>query len=1159
MNRGQQALLMELQLGEKKQGNRNKKNSAFIEYKLYSGINQIVTKWNEKDVEEAADRICIVKSRSFDIYKNQLFPKNIEDLHSGKFTPKELSVERSFNWYTCLIKNYSKEINIYLHLKETFEKNLIVGNYSSAAEALDEIQNTFGFSFWLIDARFSLYEYADGLEKNKEYLDSFVKTDISSWVKFYASFQSFKVEKSVNNRQYVHRIENAFDNDESGIGAFFRALLYPINNIEEDDIRPILHFTSALSLIDMYNALIKISCRLVSSDNKDYKLHLKKALKKVDGVKDVVLTKIKWSMGEKLLWELSEIDLLAFKIGDLYTKGDYSSVIDLIEQEGTLNNNFEIYEYYVKAHIMSNREICKTDSIIIRDQLVYAMYSAYVKKQDVEHSYFIITKLVRLFSNSNLGTMIASFFADKFWDGSHLILEKGKLISSNIFNINLVTYNTDNSEDVFSVFKQTDCKNASYELFQYVVNDVKPNNIEEGRLRWYKIKREIGDDSKIAILHLEEWYSELSLGTSIYNIYQRERVVLELYKLYVQNEDYLKAESLVADVCVDNEYASLRFDLSQIRDAICKKDKAWKCDISTPIFTYLYDKENYTSIYADTANFLFHNGLSKPSDMFGLEKQFGEQKLVFFLKNICVKEILDSMYSAFDTDEDVENERIEICKYLQKKDCKNASMYIEEMSRILQNRKVRQGVKYFEDEKIDISFDKIYDSHKKDFHENYKRYKEMESLNTDFATYDVTKKIWRLDLVDDSQTYSQTFLAFKELIDDYRQEITFGKFGLDPILGARIRHGILQNQIRSVFSKNNIILISKTEGSDKEYVCSLELENIFSNITTEEKEIIIDLLSDFSRKVDDYIDWIVKEYIRIRIDEKNTNGVFDFSINQDIIHILMSVTKTMQNENIVREYLDLVWLGRIENGIDKAKSLMQGIIKNTFIKMLKDLEENINSKLITNNTKDYFLTAISKSRTELQQTMNCISEWFKMPEDNSIDNFSANYLVETCDYINRRVISNYDSIKKEVKLDVKGKFIGKAYTYLVDIFIILYTNAFYHSGFIDSINRLKLELSIIEKEDSVSIMMINNLSEDISKEELYETINDIREKLEECIASGEYYNYEGRSGYIKICKILNYNLECTGSYIEFGLTSDNQNYYIKVELPKNIMVEEEEK
>lgn len=1160
MKREQQALLMKMQLGDIKNGARSRQRHRNVGYELYAGIGEIISKWSKQDMQVAAKSLCLTRSKSFDIFRKNLFPKDFDSIHAGYFIKKECSCEKLFIWYACLINQYVTVINKYISLRNQFEKAFIVGNYSEASTIIAKVESEFGLSVWGIDCRFAVYEYEGGLEANKAFLEKIVSSKANVFIKYCANFQSFKVEKNVNNRQYVHRIENVFEDASSDVAAFFRELLYPIQNLEDEDAKGILRLSLSLPLIDIYNAFIKTCIRLVASRNNQYREILQQSFNIIEGVDDVVFQKLKWAIcGSYKQFNLSESDINLYTIGDLYTRGDYDKVIKKIDETEMLGNCFELYEYYVKSHIMANKELNISNGNSIRNQLICAMYSAYVKQKDVEQAHFIITKFLRLFSDSYLGTELAYFFADKFWEGLYPILEKGKILSANANNISLVLYDRLRSNEVFELYDRAANKNATYNLLRFLIYGENPEFVEKNQVRWYIIKRNLEEDNLSAIKDLEDWNDELKNIDMPYAVYQRERVVLELFKLYISLGEYLKAEILVAEICVDNPYAHLRIDLSLIKEAVFVKTKMWKSNICTPIVTYLYDREDFTAIYTATANFLRNNGISKPSELFGYEERFGEKKLMFFLKKVCVKEVLDSMYNAFDTDDDVENERIEICKYLQAHDKKNASTYIEEISRILQNRKVRKGVKYFEDVKIDINFDRIFDSHKNAFHENYKRFKEMERLNGNYAAYDVKNGLWIFNLNNDPQTYSHTFLAFKELFEDYRQEVTFEKFGLDSILGSRIRHGILQNQIRVVFGNNNIIFVSKSSGDGIVYVCPSEIENICSQLPKEERDVVFNLLSNFSKEVDEYTDVIVKNYIRICVDDKNPQGIFNFSYNMDYLQVLMLVAKDMQNENLLREYFDGIWLSKIEYGIEQAKKLIQGEIKNTFISMLKRLEEEVTLKVESSRAKDYFLDGISKSRTELQQSMDCISEWFKLPEEQKMENYSAEYLVETCDYINRRVVSNFDSIQINSRIEVENIFKGKTFSYMVDIFIILYTNAFYHSGYIENLNLLTIDLLLVEKDTELVLEMKNNLSSEIDRDELVNIVIEIQEKLEICISSGEYYNYEGKSGYIKICKILNYNLECANSYLQFGLMQDKNHYFTRIVMPKSVLAEKERK
>ena len=215
-------------------------------------------------------------------------------------------------------------------------------------------------------------------------------------------------------------------------------------------------------------------------------------------------------------------------------------------------------------------------------------------------------------------------------------MEKGKILSANANNISLVLYDRLRSNEVFELYDRAANKNATYNLLRFLIYGENPEFVEKNQVRWYIIKRNLEEDNLSAIKDLEDWNDELKNIDMPYAVYQRERVVLELFKLYISLGEYLKAEILVAEICVDNPYAHLRIDLSLIKEAVFVKTKMWKSNICTPIVTYLYDREDFTAIYTATANFLRNNGISKPSELFGYEERFGEKKFnVFLEKSLC--------------------------------------------------------------------------------------------------------------------------------------------------------------------------------------------------------------------------------------------------------------------------------------------------------------------------------------------------------------------------------------------------------------------------------------------------------------------------------------------------------------------------------------------
>ena len=73
MKREQQALLMKMQLGDIKNGARSRQRHRNVGYELYAGIGEIISKWSKQDMQVAAKSLCLTRSKSFDIFRKNLF------------------------------------------------------------------------------------------------------------------------------------------------------------------------------------------------------------------------------------------------------------------------------------------------------------------------------------------------------------------------------------------------------------------------------------------------------------------------------------------------------------------------------------------------------------------------------------------------------------------------------------------------------------------------------------------------------------------------------------------------------------------------------------------------------------------------------------------------------------------------------------------------------------------------------------------------------------------------------------------------------------------------------------------------------------------------------------------------------------------------------
>ena len=1155
MNKMQKRRLLQMQIGKPLRGTSPNKRYSYSINDFYNDLGLIIYTWSIKDYYSVISTFANNNSRSFSWLKFQLFPQNMGQIHTGRTFEPEDDGQRLIFWYANCFSAFKNKINTYLELRNKFEQQLILGNYIDANDILTILEKEVGYSLWSIEARLALCEYEGGLETNKSFLEQISSSGADAWVRNFAYFFSFKAEKGINNRQYCHRINSYTNRYDDKIKGVFFDKLFPISEYKLSDIKYILCYIFCFPLVDIYNTFIRLCTRILSDVEADKKIvdSVTGAISTINGINDIVINKLKLKANVECEISFCERDRQFIEICDLYTEGKYTILVEkariLINE---IPNCFELYEIYVKAHIMGNLKFHEEERGIIKDDILIALYSSYVKDDNTPRAYFLISRLLRLFSNSNLGMGLSYFFVDKYAVGINSVLDIGKELFSPLYNIKLIGC-VDLKEKLIKRFEDQVKKSSTLQLYKslYTEDDFSElDTVDVNRRRWYEIKKGLNCSDNSVWYKLQEWYKELEADDSVYSSYQKERISTELYYLYIRDSKFIEAEQLFADETIRNTYGNLRMDLEALFSNMVIKNKELKKSICTPICASLFYKGDYTQIYSNVANFLYANKLDKPSDLFGMEHVFGRERLYYFLKKVCVREVIDSMYNVFDSEIDVDNERIEICKYLQANDSSNASEYIEEISQIMQKRRIMEGVKYLEDVKIELDFDNIYEAQKELFEDGYKRFAHINMFSKYYTAYDASnKKLYVYS--NDKDRYSHAHFAFRELMEDYRQELAYGRYGLDPIIGTRIRHGHLQNNIRIAFEKNKIAFISISP-DDRTYIPSEEFMNLCKNLNEVERNKLINYISDFSRNIDEYIEKINKEYLRIKIEEKNINGLFNFDISSADVAILMQTARKFQNINLVREFIEEYWKKVIEVNLKKVGSFFLNDALEFFIKELDVLSKKIDEIQGAKKIKAIFSDSISRARTDIQNSISQICGWFKLPKEQDYDNYTAQELISICEEINNRVVSNYGSIFVNKIINVSSMLKGKTFPHMVDIIIILFTNAFYHSGYINNLQALSIDLVFEENDYSIELSMTNNLSSNIDKDMLSNTVQTIQKKLKECIDKQEYYNYEGKSGYLKICKILDYNLS-TQSYLEFGLNK-NGKYTVKISMPKNYLI-----
>jgi hypothetical protein len=377
--------------------------------------------------------------------------------------------------------------------------------------------------------------------------------------------------------------------------------------------------------------------------------------------------------------------------------------------------------------------------------------------------------------------------------------------------------------------------------------------------------------------------------------YYKEEVTYGIISCLLKLNEFDQALDLIVDSNLSNPNFILRFRFPDLLNKINMfDDESLMRNISSSIF--LHQNQHLVTqndIWIAYDNFLIAHNLLFPKEIESIIPNLDLKKVIYFLKHICKQEIFDSS-CEFENQDDLDNERIEVCSILTRLDSTNFEEYINEISEISRNILIRKGIKQIDESKIYVDVKGVKKSLDKDLRESFER-----SINLGSLTFEQLQK---LNLNSDSiyiayfgksietsriehekanikiTNYSriQEFVGmFIKIRDKF---IASNEFGLETYLSMRIRHGTLLGEIRSIFEKYYLIT-KKEDASDNYKENNYWLKNNigFNSIL---RSNFNQIMGDFSNNIDTISGRLKNNELQIKTELKTSNGLFDYSFNE---------------------------------------------------------------------------------------------------------------------------------------------------------------------------------------------------------------------------------------------------------------------------------------
>ncbi|MGF7487165.1 hypothetical protein, partial [Pasteurella bettyae] len=578
--------------------------------------------------------------------------------------------------------------------------------------------------------------------------------------------------------------------------------------------------------------------------------------------------------------------------------------------------------------------------------------------------------------------------------------------------------------------------------------------------------------------------------------------------------------------------------------------------IYTPIFLNMYslyiDNKHDSLLKLSLESFLEKNNYSSILELTKKSELSLEEK--YLLRNVCKT---SNMKLLFDNQSDLDNARLNICKYLISKNISDQEL-IDEIKELNRKITLSKAKKNIETSRIyvDTSVFLGRDSHKyKDLFESYLNHceknicseddkvlegiyqviKDIDYEKNDFSINEAIASIYPVDL-----NLSSKNVTFYNLMKLMMHEFTFGEKGLNNFLSTRIRHGLLPNIIRKCAQDEYILCAEHVED---------ESINELSKFAKSENEINLlnEFMIRFSKNLESKIERLNDQKIQISILDNliqkdnnlfNDNALFQYNVNPLEAYIIQKNLNLSPTYNdFVKVIVDWLWK-RTDINLKAVRSYLKNEFKDSILKLSEETKINI-PKSFNIELSNELSNRVNRFKNSFEVNLEKISSWFERSEaDNENTSYDIRIAIETAQDILSLPL-------KILKVD-DIKISSKNLSYIVDILLILFENSISKSGFTkkDDINA---EISIMQPEEgTILISCKNNYRSSESVSCLNRKLDFYRESYGNESKMRRYLQQEGGSGLFKIWKIIARDLNTTEHNTSFYY--DNECLMINIEI-----------
>lgn len=876
-----------------------------------------------------------------------------------------ISFEYELLWIVERIRLEGPRLGAFLRAREEIEHSIFVGRYEEALAALTVVEMAFGASMWLVQLRLAVEQLAGGLEQQKQYSAQVRAVYRQGLLPFVTYHTSVRNEDRTTLTKFLSDVDSRISNHSrysDPVKTYVRYRLKHEFPSSESELADILRVEQSHGFIDTYETFIAVLQKSAASGP------------------DSSMCALIWRC-------LEALDVPDFRLDKI------RALVSPDYQPQLMARDHRVSDALIQGRLRTAWQTASTEqSYFSTDpwQYIYAGFalSSRHNRGAIRARPTDVARLIARVLSRSAGS-----------DEAAAQLEK---ISLNLRGLPL---SVGLAEFIGQLRRVT--PDAPWQPWLIGLNSphggpedrpwdrgctLDPGQLSATARIWYEAACP-GDESDYparlaraaGLIHRADYVAAIEiLGESDADwpaSLRSLRALLLLHALFSHGDRPGTISIIANEGAHSATHARMLPVEASLRDFSWSDFKAVDRPLAAPIALHMLWSSTESALVASQMRFatglaMRRLDLARPSDIDANSVECGRHELVYFLRYVCVPEILD-LSRLFRGTRAIMEERQNICSLLAELDPRNKHEYQNELEVIANQLALDEGRWIVDSTRIHVDSGALMRWAQRTLAEDYERYRDLISVSVEEPqNFDevlrelATQPAQRTNFVPKSEADAVLVSILRRIGEEF---LTNAGFGLDFYLSKRIRHQSFIGLIRGPLEFSGLITNRETQAA--EYHRNDAWVDKFTISDVAIRDAIDVALRRFATRFDEVLNEAKETHLHLRSNEK-PQGMIVLSIDDRLIRLARAVIDLGSD---FREFLpvaiSILWAA-IEPSLASIRDFIGVSMKETLITEFDTVRAKVRDLAELDPAWLEFDAAIGKAAAEVQVKLDEAVQWF---------------------------------------------------------------------------------------------------------------------------------------------------------------------------------------